>query len=31
MKLSEGSLYAVKKDREWIIAMFTGFEQGRLL
>ena len=29
MKLSEGSLYVVKKDKEWIIAMFTGFEQGR--
>ena len=29
MKLSEGSLYVVKKDKEWVIAMFTGYEQGR--
>ena len=29
MKLSEGSLYVVKKDKEWIIAIFTGYEQGR--
>ena len=29
MKLSDGTLYAVKKDKEWVIAMFTGYEVGR--
>jgi hypothetical protein len=29
MKLSEGNLYVVKKDKDWIIAMFTGYEVGR--
>ena len=29
MGLVVGKLYLVKRDKEWIIAMFTGFEDGR--
>ena len=29
MGLVEGNLYLVKKDKEWIVAMFTGFMDGR--
>ena len=29
MELSEGKLYIVKHNKQWIVSMFTGFEQGR--
>lgn len=29
MGLEEGKLYMVKRDKDWVIAMFTGFSTGR--
>tara|TARA_B100001093_G_C26663495_1_gene942941 strand:- start:299 stop:496 length:198 start_codon:yes stop_codon:yes gene_type:complete len=29
MGLVEGNLYLVKKDKDWIVAMFAGFTEGR--
>lgn len=29
MGLVEGNLYMVKRDKEWIVAMFGGFENVR--
>jgi len=31
MGLVEGKLYLVKRDKQYVIAMFTGFEDGRHL
>ena len=29
MTLVKGELYIVKRDKDWVISMFTGFENGR--